>query len=215
MPACRSQPSVGGAPGAPVPAAGGAGAAVPGAGELGAAGGSVPFQAVIAGLNTPIGPGDILRVTVFQEDDLKSLLRVSQEGDITFPLIGVVPVKGLSTSAAAEAIAARLRRGYLIDPQVNVTVMEFAPQRFTVLGQVQRPGAYALPDQESVTLLQAIGMAGGYTNLANPKKVTLMRRKGGHERTYRLDAARMAGGDAESSFEIQPGDVITVGENLF
>ncbi len=175
----------------------------------------VPLQPSVTDLNYPIAPGDIIRVTVFQEDDLKSLLRVSQEGDITFPLVGIIPVKGLSTAQAAQAIAARLRRGYLINPQVTVTVMEFAKHRFTVLGEVQKPGAYDLPDQQHVSLLQAIGMAGGYTNIADPRKVTLIRKIDGRQRTFHFDARKMAEGDAESSFTVHTGDVITVGESFF
>jgi polysaccharide export outer membrane protein len=167
--------------------------------------------------NYRIAPADILLVTVFQEEDLKSTLRVSNDGEIAFPLIGAVRVVGLSPQGAADAIDRRLAAGYLINPQVNVTVMEFSKRRFTVLGQVQKPGSYDMPDQEGVTLLQAIGIAGGYTRIADPRKVTLMRREGegGEPATFHFDAKRMAGGKGESGFLLRPGDVITVAESLF
>jgi polysaccharide export outer membrane protein len=160
-------------------------------------------------------PADILEITVFQEPDLKSTLRVSNEGTISFPLIGMVQIGGLTPQAAAQALRDRLAKGYLINPQVSVTVMEFSKRRFTVLGEVQKPGSYDMPDQQSVTVLQAIGMAGGYTRIANPSKVTLMRKAGGKSQTYALNARKMASGNVESAFIVQPGDVITVAESRF
>lgn len=162
-----------------------------------------------------IMPADILEITVFQETDLKSTLRVSNEGTIAFPLIGVVPVGGLTPQEAAQAVRGQLARGYLVNPQVSLTVMEFSKRRFTVLGEVQKPGSYDIPDQQSVTVLQAIGMAGGYTRIANPGKVTLMRRVDGQQKTFDLNAKRMASGSGESAFAVLPGDVITIAESRF
>jgi polysaccharide export outer membrane protein len=160
-------------------------------------------------------PADILEISVFQEPDLKGTLRVSNEGTITFPLIGVVPVGGLTAQGVAMALRDRLAKGYLINPQVTVTVMEFSKRRFTVLGEVQKPGSYDMPDQQTVTVLQAIGMAGGYTRIANPSRVTLMRKTGGTSQTFALNARDMARGNTESAFLVQPGDVITVAESRF
>lgn len=162
-----------------------------------------------------IAPADVLQVIVFQEDDLKSILRVSNDGTVVFPLIGKISVGGLTPQATARLIQERLAKGYLINPQVSVTVVEFSKRRFTVLGEVQKPGSYDMPDQEGVTVLQAIGMAGGYTRIANPSKVTLMRRVDGKEQTFQLNARRMADGHAESAFEVLPNDVITVSQSLF
>lgn len=160
-------------------------------------------------------PTDILSISVFQEPDLKSTLRVSNEGTIDFPLIGQVRVDGLTPQAAAHALEAKLLKGYLIHPQVTVTVMEFSKRRFTVLGEVQHPGSYDIPDQTTLTVLQALGMAGGYTRVANPRHVVLMRRSGSGEEVFRLDARRMADGGPNAGFTIQPGDVITVAESAF
>jgi protein involved in polysaccharide export with SLBB domain len=162
-----------------------------------------------------IMPSDILEIAVFQEPDLKSTLRVSNEGTIAFPLIGVVPIGGLTPQGAAQAIRDRLAKGYLVNPQVSVTVMEFSKRRFTVLGEVQKPGSYDMPAQQDITVLQAIGMAGGYTRIANPSKVTLMRRQEGKSTTFPLNAKSMASGNSESAFIVQPGDVITVAESRF
>lgn len=162
-----------------------------------------------------IMPADTLDIAVFQEADLKSTLRVSNEGTIAFPLVGVVSVGGMTPQEAAQAIRTQLARGYLVNPQVSVTVMEFSKRRFTVLGEVQKPGSYDMPDQQGVTVLQAIGMAGGYTRIANPGKVTLMRRAEGKQKTFDLNAKKMASGNNESAFPVLPGDVITVAESRF
>ena len=175
----------------------------------------LPAAPAVAGNDYRISPADMLEIIVFQENDLKSDLRVSNEGTIVFPLIGTVAVGGMTPQEAAQTIKERLSRGYLIDPQVSVTVTEFSKRRFTVLGEVQKPGSYEMPDQQDVTVLQAIGIAGGYTRIANPSRVTLMRRVEGTEQTFHLNAARMANGDAESAFKVVPGDVITVAQSVF
>lgn len=159
-------------------------------------------------------PGDLVLIRVFQEDDLESTLRIAEDGTITFPLIGAVRIGGQTPRTAAETLQNALKRGYLKNPQVTVTVTRAARFRFTVLGQVQKPGSYDLPLNEKVTLLQAIGSAGGYTSIADPKKVTLKRSVGGKESVFRLNAKEMASASS-TAFEVQAGDVITVGESLF
>jgi polysaccharide export outer membrane protein len=165
--------------------------------------------------NYQLSANDLLKVKVFQEDDLESTVRVSKDGTATFPLIGVVKIGGKSPQEAAKLIRDLLAKDYLVNPQVNVTVMEYAKRRFVVLGQVQRPGAYDMPDRDSMRLLQAIGMAGGYTRIADPGKITLKRTQSGKEEIFKLNAKSMAKGDSKTEFEVLPGDVITVGESIF
>jgi len=165
--------------------------------------------------NYNLRPHDMIEVKVFQEDDLTSTLRISKDGSVNFPLIGVVRVGGRSPQMAAAAIRDLLARDYLVNPQVSVTVRDFSKQRFTVLGEVQKPGAYELPDHDSIGLLEAIGMAGGYTRIAEPAKITLKRVINGTESVIRLNAKKMARDEESASVEIKPGDVVTVGERLF
>ncbi len=160
-------------------------------------------------------PNDVIQIKVFQEDDLDSTLRVSKDGTITFPLIGSVVLGGKTPQDAALTIKAALAKDYLVNPQVNVTVMEYAKRLFTVLGQVQRPGSYDLPDSNTLTLIQAIGMAGGYTRIADPSKITLKRNVDGKETVLHLNGKKMAGGSTESAFSVSSGDIITVGESIF
>jgi polysaccharide export outer membrane protein len=174
-----------------------------------------PAIKLLASEDYRISPADVLEINVFQENDLKAILRVSNEGTIVFPLIGSVPVGGMTPQEAAHALQARLAQGYLTNPQVSVIVQEFSKRSFTVLGEVQKPGSYDMPDQQEVNVLQAIGIAGGYTRIANPSKVILMRRIDGKQKTFQLNAKRMASGHTESEIKVLPGDVITVSESMF
>lgn len=166
--------------------------------------------------NYKLSPNDLLDFRVFQEPELDGVIRVAGDGSAIFPLIGAVSVAGKTVMQATEDIKARYRDGYLVYPQVSLTVRTYAQKLFTILGQVQKPGSYDMKGSDEITLLQAIGMAGGYTKIANPGRVTVKRLgEGGGERLIKLDAKRMARGDDSSSFYIKPGDVITVAESLF
>jgi polysaccharide export outer membrane protein len=176
---------------------------------------AAPAIKLVASEDYRISPADVLEINVFQEQDLKSILRVSTEDTVVFPLIGTVPVGGMTPQEAAHALQARLAQGYLTNPQVSVIVQEFSKHSFTVLGEVQKPGSYDMPDQQEVNVLEAIGIAGGYTRIANPSKVILMRRVDGKQKTFELNANRMASGHTESVVRVLPGDVITVSESLF
>jgi protein involved in polysaccharide export with SLBB domain len=162
-----------------------------------------------------IRPGDLIDVKVFREDDLSGKVRVSSQGEVNLPLIGLVRIGGSSPEAAASAIKSRLADGYLVQPDVMVTVAEYSKVYYTVLGQVQKPGAYELPASGSVTLLQAIGVAGGFTRIANPSKVTLKRTLGGREQVIELNAKRLSKEAGSAPVLIQAGDVITISESLF
>lgn len=162
-----------------------------------------------------LAPDDLLDVRLFQEPELDAVIRVSGDGVGIFPLIGPVPIGGKSIAQATEAIQAAYRDGYLKNPQVSLTVRAYAKKLFTILGQVQKPGSYDMQGSNSITLLQAIGMAGGYTKIADPSNVTVKRKEGGGERVLKFNAKRMARGDDNNVFTIKSGDVISVGESLF
>lgn len=166
--------------------------------------------------NYKLSANDLLDFRVFQEPELDGVIRVSGDGSAIFPLIGAVTVAGRTVAQATEQIKAWYRDGYLVYPQVSLTVRTYAQKLFTVLGQVQKPGSYDMKGSDEITLLQAIGMAGGYTKIANPGRVTVKRQQeDGGERVIKLDAKRMARGDDSASFYVKPGDVITVAESLF
>ena len=94
-------------------------------------------------------------------------------------------------------------------------VVEQTRRLFTILGQVQHPGTFRFPDREVFNLIQVIGVAGGYTRLADPSRVTVKRSVDGKETVFKIDAKQMARDAATKPFEVLPGDMITVGERLF
>ena len=157
---------------------------------------------------------DLVRVRVFQEDDLTTELRLGKDGSATFPLLGVINLAGKTVEEAAASLREALGKDYLVNPQVTLTVVEYAKRRFTVLGQVQKPGSYELPSEESVTLLQAIAMAGGFTRLAVQGKVTVTRTMGGRK-TLVVDVKSNANDPSTKQFDIQPDDTIIVAERVF
>lgn len=164
-----------------------------------------------------IAPNDLLDFRVFQEPELDAVVRVSGDGVASFALIGAVQVGGQTIGEAVEQIKARYRDGYLKNPQLSLTVRTYATKLFTILGQVQRPGSYDMQGTNAITLLQAIGMAGGYTRIADPSNVTIKRQESLNKKdnVIKVNAKRMARGDDNTAFQIKPGDVITVGESLF
>ena len=161
-----------------------------------------------------LAANDLVRVRVFQEDDLAAELRLSRDGTTTFPLLGVINLGGKTVEEAAASIREALGKDYLVNPQVTVTVVEYAKRRFTVLGQVQKPGSYEFPGEETVTLLQAIAMGGGFTRLAVQGKVTITRTTGG-KKTLTVDVRSAASDPGTKPFEIFPDDTIIVSERLF
>ncbi len=165
--------------------------------------------------NYTLQPNDLIEIKVFQEDDLTTKARVAADGSITFPLVGRVALGGRSVSGAAESIRSALAKDYIINPQVTLNVVEFAKRRLTVLGQVQRGGTLIYPENETLTLLQAIGLAGGYTKIADPAKITLKRRVENKDVIFKLNAKTMARDDTATDFMVLPGDTITVGESIF
>jgi len=160
-------------------------------------------------------PGEFIQIKVFQEPDLDTAVRIPGDGRVTLPLIGEVALTGQSVQQATRLIHDRLQARFLVNPQVSIAVLEPVKRLFTVLGQVQRPGTYRFAEQQNLDLLQVIGIAGGYTRLADPGRITVKRRIDGSEKIMRLDGKRLARAESAEPFAIESGDVITVGERLF
>jgi protein involved in polysaccharide export with SLBB domain len=159
--------------------------------------------------------GDVVQVKVYQEDDLTSISRIGTDGTISMPLLGSVKVISNTVDEASAVIRNLLAQDYLVNPQVSLNVTEFAKRRFTVLGQVQRPGTYDMPTDDSVSLLQAVATAGGYTRIGNPSKITVQRVVNGVNTSRKLDADKMMRDKKQKPFVVQPDDVIFVGEKAF
>lgn len=163
-----------------------------------------------------IRPSDVLQITVYREPDLTSMVRLAADGSITFPLIGRVVLSGLTVQQAQDLLAQKLGADYLVDPQVMVGIAEFTKQHFTILGQVQKPGAYDLPIDGKLTILQAVGIAGGFTRIASPSRIVVKRiTKEKKEQVIKINVTKLANKSSDEEFYVQEGDAITVPESYF
>ena len=175
---------------------------------------AAPAPAAAAPANYLLSPNDLVEVKVFQEDDMDWTVRVTKDSTVNLPLVGSVSVSRKTPADLGEVVKTKLHDGYLVHPQVTVSVLEFSKRCFTILGEVNKPGQIDFPDNTEVDVLQAIGMAGGYTKQANPARVYVKRHVGDREVVVTVDAKRMARREA-SPFKVLPGDTITVGETIF
>lgn len=159
--------------------------------------------------------GDTIELRVYQEDDLNTKTKVDDDGFVELPLIGRVRVRGETIVSAAAVIKSRYEADYLYEARVSLLLLDRAPERFLVVGEVLRPGVYELPPGEQVDLLRAIATAGGFTKIASPGKIIVKRLVDGKEQLLRPNAKTPARGIAEPPFMVQPDDQITVGERAF
>ncbi len=120
-----------------------------------------------------IGPEDLLEVQVFGVDQLSRTVRVNANGLVSLPLIGSVPLGGLTAQEAEAAITEKLASQYMQDPQVSVFIKEYTTQRVTLEGAVKNPGVYPL--RGDTTLLRALAIAGGQGSLADMSQVVVYR----------------------------------------
>lgn len=116
---------------------------------------------------------DVLDITVYEEEDLSKTLRVTEDGFITFPLLGQVRVGGLTTAQIEKKMEKLLKKDYLVNPQVSVMVKEFASRKVFVLGAVKEPGSYKLVGR--TTILELISQAGGVNIGESGKNLILLR----------------------------------------
>ncbi|HEY0369308.1 MAG TPA: polysaccharide biosynthesis/export family protein [Chthoniobacterales bacterium] len=173
---------------------------------------------VVSGVSAPAGyvlaANDQVAVEVFGEDDLRTNSRLNGEGNLSLPLLGSVHLGGLTLTQAAARLTELYGKDYLVNPKVNVTLVAYAKRRFTVLGQVNRPGSYEMPEGSpgGIDLLEAIAMAGGYTRIAAPERISVRRESPKGDQILRVNGKQAAKGAA---FRVVPGDTVTVGESIF
>ncbi len=162
-----------------------------------------------------IGPGDLIEITVYQEKDLAKRVRVGPDGRISFPLIGAVHVGGLDVPGAEAALTSALRK-YLVDPQVAVFIAEYANKLVYVLGEVRSPGSVRLPSDATLTVLEAIVLAGGFTSYAALDRTRVIREVEGRSESIPIQVSDiMKGGDKSKDLALKPNDVIYVPESYF
>lgn len=160
-------------------------------------------------------PGDVVGVKVFQEPDLDRELRVSQEGDVYFPLIGKIEATGRTLAAIEQAVRDAYDRDYLVNPQISIVVLKYQIRTVNVLGAVNSPQAVEYPPEQRLTLLDAISRAGGFNRLADRRRVRLTRTlyDGRVENTV-INADEMMSGMAKDPLVLKKDDVVFVPERV-
>jgi len=159
-----------------------------------------------------LSTGDVLSISVFNEPDLSlDEVRVATTGVISFPLLGEVKVVNLTATQVEQRLIKMLLDGYLKHPKVTVSIKEY--RLFYVHGEVKSPGGYNY--QDGLTIRKAVVLAGGFTERASKKKITLVTEaisKGSEAGADLLDETATTVG---LNHAVRPGDVITVGESFF
>lgn len=164
---------------------------------------------------------DRLQVSVFGEEDLARITRVDAKGMVNLPLIGEVKVYGLTLREAQEAIASAFRDGrYLRNPQVTISVEEYAIREITIQGQVKSPQRLVLPAESSMTVLEAVAKCGGFTDSAKGTEVRVTRiGPDGKMKVVIVDVDSLIKGKDKANSEdnsllLLPGDIIYVPERI-
>lgn len=157
----------------------------------------------------PLGPGDVLKISVYGNPDLALDTRVNDEGVISYPLVGDIKVGGMAPSEAEKTIADKLKNGgFIRDPHVNLIVTVRESQQIAVLGQVNKPGRFAIDTKHDLT--DVLAMAGGVNEEAGDM-VTLIRKSDGKTSKQQIDLLQIMRepGSAKDP-ELLPGDVVYV-----
>jgi polysaccharide biosynthesis/export protein len=159
--------------------------------------------------DAPVGPEDLLEISVFEIPDLTRTVRVSEKGAISLPLLGEILVTGMTPTSLEGKLRELLASKYLEDPQVSVFVREHGSKKVSVLGAVGKPGVYEMLGTR--TLLQVLSEAGGLTREVASDLFILRRTPGGGRERMSVNVDQLlAGQDPSINLIIQPGDIVTV-----
>lgn len=157
-----------------------------------------------------LGPGDVLRIAVYGQQDMTSEVRVSESGFITFPLIGLVKAAGVPAAGLELKIAEALKKGGFVNkPEVSALITQFRSKQVSVLGQVNRPGKFSLETSSNVADLLA--MAGGTLSSAAADEIVLIQQRSGKTLRKTIDLLALFNqADLSLNEKVENGDVIYV-----
>ena len=160
-----------------------------------------------AGPEYRLGPEDGLRISVWENKELTLDVVIRPDGKISFPLIQDVQAEGLTAAELAAAIHNRLQ-SFIKDPQVSVIVTQVNAPKVFIIGNVTRPGPYPLRSETSI--LQALSLAGGFTQFASPRSIKLVRGTGAKQEVRKVNYYNLIEDGGEGNYILKPGDTIVV-----
>lgn len=155
-------------------------------------------------------PYDLIDVDVYSEEDLHKPARLGSDGTVLLPLIGSVKVGGLTVAQATDLIRQRYGAGFVKNPSVLITVLQYRKSTFSILGQVLKPGVYEIPEGTHVSIVEAVSLAGGFTAAAAQDSVTVKRVVDGKITLFKIKAGEMAQNPDVVPFEVLPADTVVV-----
>jgi polysaccharide export outer membrane protein len=168
-----------------------------------AAAASVPLPA-----DYVIGPEDVLGVVFWRDQDMTGDVTVRPDGMVTLPLLGDLHAAGLTPDALRDQVQKAASK-YVQDPNVTIVVRTINSRKVFITGEVTTPGAYPLTSPR--TVMQLIALAGGLTEYADSKNITVMRTEQGTQRSFKFNYKDVAGGKKlEQNIQLKPGDTVVV-----
>jgi polysaccharide export outer membrane protein len=155
-----------------------------------------------------LNPGDILQISVWNEESLQQQVLVLPDGTISFPLVGIVKVAGRTPEQVQDELKQKLSR-LIPDPEINLTVQAVDGNNIFIIGKVTRPGQFPMTSPTDV--VQALSLAGGFTPYAKSDSIQILRRTGTKQQIFRFDYTKIADGKAlETNILLKSGDTIVV-----
>lgn len=153
-----------------------------------------------------LGSGDVIKISVYEYPDLTTEMRLSETGNVSFPLIGEVNLNGKAVGEAEHLIVKRLNDGgFVKSPQVTIVVVQFVSQKINVLGFVNRPGKYSL--EQTSNIIDLLALAGGVMVPSAADVATLLHHNG---TKVTVDLSALLTGDGAQNHVVTNGDVIYV-----
>lgn len=154
-----------------------------------------------------LGPEDQLRISVWDNKELTLDLVVRPDGKVSMPLIQDVVAEGLTAAQLAEEIRQKLS-AYIVNPEVTVIVLQVNSPKYYLIGYVSRPGTYPL--RGDISVLQALALAGGFTQFASPRSIKLIRNVEGRQEIRKINYYKLIDGGGEGNYLLKSGDTIVV-----
>lgn len=155
-----------------------------------------------------LNPGDVLRISVWNEEALQQQVLVLPDGTISFPLVGIITVADKSPKQVQDELKEKLSR-LIPDPEITLTVLAVEGNNIFIIGKVNRPGRFPMTSPTDV--VQALSLAGGFTPYAKTENIQVLRRVGKKQKVINFDYTRIADGKAlETNILLQSGDTIVV-----
>ena len=158
--------------------------------------------------NYYLNPGDILKISVWNEESLQHEVLVLPDGTISFPLVGIIDVDDKTPFQVQEELKEKLSR-LIPDPEVNLTVTQVTGNKIFIIGKVNKPGSF--PMNSPTDVVQVLSLAGGFTPYADTDSIQILRRIGKKQQIIPFDYTKIANGEAlETNILLRSGDTIVV-----